>query len=135
MLSELEITGSSARMCESEGCGERRAASVWACKKGEETEKTAVCVDCQMEEFEADMSSPEFVLKDNGHRKAVEKWCSGVAGEHDDDSYVDGVDDDDVDDVAMEDAESSIPKWECSSCETENDESVKKCGSCMQPRK
>ncbi len=66
---------------------------MWKINNGEDT--SAVCFDCQADEFEEDFG--DYGPLSDAHKQVVEKWCSGIPGEGDDVEMGDEEEDDDSD--------------------------------------
>ena len=78
------------------------AITLW--KNNNNGDTSAVCFDCQVDEF--DESFGEYGPLTDAHQQVLEKWCSGIPGEGDDDvRMVDGEEEeeDDEDDQSDDD--------------------------------
>jgi hypothetical protein len=77
------------------------AITLW--KNNNNGDTTAVCFDCQVDEFEE--SFGEHGPLTGAHQQVLEKWCSGIPGEGDDDvQMVDSEEkEDDEDDESNDD--------------------------------
>ena len=78
------------------------AITLW--KNNNNGDTSAVCFDCQVDEF--DESFGEHGPLTDAHQQVLEKWCSGIPGEGDDDvRMVDGEEEeeDDEDDQSDDD--------------------------------
>ena len=70
------------------------AITLW--KNNNNGDTSAVCFDCQVDEF--DESFGEHGPLTDAHQQVLEKWCSGIPGEGDDDvQMVDGEEEDEED--------------------------------------
>ena len=136
------------------------AISLWRSSSGD---TSAVCFDCQVDEFHE--SFGEFGPLTDAHNQVLEKWCSGIPGDGDDDAQmVDGDEEDEDDDqggdsegeesegeesgvaktndAAMEledsdDSEEVTAGWICKKCTFANANNATKCGACdrRKPRR
>ena len=76
------------------------AITLW--KNNNNGDTTAVCFDCQVDEFEE--SFGEHGPLTGAHQQVLEKWCSGIPGEGDDDvQMVDSEEEEDDEDDGSDD--------------------------------
>ena len=78
------------------------AITLW--KNNDNGDTSAVCFDCQVDEF--DESFGEHGPLTDAHKQVLEKWCSGIPGEGDDDvQMIDGEEEEDNEDDQSDDDE------------------------------